>query len=107
MIPNLERYKKDLESLIARGTKLEVVMQVECYKQELSDKNKEFIDSLPTFKKAYQSWYSEPKVMVKQLLPDRLSDLVRFYEKPNSRKGRTNENYKVEDYLQGLTLTAR
>ncbi len=66
---------------------------------------KEFLKSLPSFKGTYQLWYSEAKVLVKQLLPDRLSDFVSHYEKPKARKGISYENYKIEDYLQDLRVT--
>jgi len=50
-------------------------------------------------------WYSEAKVLVKQLLPDRLADFVSHYEKPKSRKSVEVGNYNIEDYLQGLSVT--
>jgi hypothetical protein len=40
--------------------------------------------------------------LIKQLLPDRLSDFRSYYEKPKQRKNITRENYRIEDYLQGL-----
>ena len=67
------------------------------------DKPKEWIQELPSFKDEYQPWYSEAKALVRQLLPDRQSDFIRFYEKPKSRKVITNENYAIEDYLMGLS----
>jgi hypothetical protein len=63
------------------------------------------IKALPSFPEAYQPWYSEAKMLILQLLPDRLSDFVRYYEKPKSRKDLTVENYVIEDYLQGLIKT--
>ena len=42
---------------------------------------------------------------MRQLLPDRLPDLVRYYEKPRSRKDITYANYVIEDYLEGLKIT--
>lgn len=62
--------------------------------------------ALPSFNEEYQTWYSEAKVLIKQLLPDRLNDLVRHYEKPKPRKEISFENYRIEDYLQGLTTTS-
>src|SRR5262249_50608556 len=59
----------------------------------------------PSFEEAYQPWYSEAKVLIKQLLPDRLSDFVRHYEKPKPRKEITYESYRIEDGLQGLSVT--
>jgi hypothetical protein len=104
MQSNLDRYKKDLESLIARGEELFNAMQAECFPKQfkteiekLGDKGKEYIKNLPSFKTTYQSWYSEAKVLVRQLLPDRLSDFVRYYEKPTPRKDITYENYRIED----------
>jgi len=113
MISNLDRYKKDLESLILTGDKLYMALQLEhnreqfenAVKKNYGKKAKEFIDGLPSFGDTYQSWYSEAKSLVKQLLPDRLSDFVRHYEKPKPRKDITFENYRIEDCLQGLTIT--
>lgn len=44
-------------------------------------------------------------MLVRQLLEDRLADFVRHYEKPKIRKEITYENYRIEDYLQGLNVT--
>jgi len=38
-------------------------------------------------------------------LPDRLADFVGHYERPKSRKSPTYETYRVQDYLQRLTVT--
>lgn len=65
---------------------------------------KEFIKTLPSFRSEYQKWYSESLVLIKQLLPDRLSDFIRLYEKPKNRKEISHENYVLEDYLQGLAV---
>lgn len=94
MLPNLERYKKDLDSLIAKGGQLENALQAEClpegFKQtvekQLGDKADHVLKSLPSFSSDYQSWYSEAKVLVRQLLPDQISDFIRHYEKPKTRK---------------------
>ena len=113
MPSNLDRYKKDLDALIARGKKLNLAIQAEsrpeefaaALKKQLGDKVKDFVASLPSFSEGYQAWYSEAKVLIRQLLPDRLADFVRYYEKPKSRKEITSDNYKIEDYLQGLSVT--
>lgn len=111
MFSNLERYKKDLNSLVEKGGKLFDAMQAECFPKEFEDKlkkqyggkAKEVLNSFPSFRRDYQHWYSEAKVVVRQLLPDRLSDFVSYYERPKTRKNLTSENYRIEDYLQGLT----
>lgn len=113
MISNLERYKKDLDSLVSAGDKLHMSLQRDCFPEEFKaaankeygKKVKEFTDSLPSFNATYQAWYSEAKSLIKQLLPDRLADFVRHYEKPKPRKDISFENYRIEDCLQGLTIT--
>lgn len=113
MVSNLERYKNDLDKLIAKGDKLHLAMQRDCFpeefkrsvKEKLGKKAEQVLKDLPSFSEDYQSWYSEAKSIIKQLLPDRLSDFVRYYEKPKPRKDITYENYRIEDYLQHLTVT--
>jgi hypothetical protein len=113
MVSNLDRYKKDLDSLIAKGELLFFAIQRECLPQEFDkevkkqykDKAEEFLMKIPSFTDSYQVWYSEAKVVVKQILPDRLSDFVGHYETPNSRKGATYETYRIQDCLQGLNVT--
>ena len=110
---NLDRYKKDLESLIGTGEQLLNSIRAEFHpvefraeaRQKLGAKAKSFITSLPSFGATYQRWYSEAKALLRQLLPDRLTDFVRHYEKPKSRKAITYENYRIEDTLQGVTVT--
>ena len=109
---NLDRYKKDLESLILTGEKLHLSLlrkylpeQIESVKKQLDAKEKETLAALPPFATTYQIWYSEAKVLIKQLLPDRLADFVRHYEKPKPRKDITFESYRIEDCLQGLSIT--
>ena len=68
----------------------------------LGDEAEEYIQNLPSFKDDYQSWYSEATALIRQLLPERLADFTRYYEKPKSRKAVTRENYTIEDYLQGV-----
>jgi hypothetical protein len=114
MLSNLDRYKKDLESLIDRGGELLDAMQAECFPNEFEKALKkkysdgevaEYLKILPSFTGTYQIWYSEAKAVVRQLLPDRLSDFVSHYERPKARKDITSENYRIQDYLQGLSVT--
>jgi hypothetical protein len=115
MISNIEKYKKDLTRLIDHGVKLLNAMQYSQLPDQFREQAKKafktkkesdaFIDKLPIFTADYQTWYSEALVLIKQLLPDRVSDFIKYYEKPKMRKEITYENYVIEDYLQGLTIT--
>jgi hypothetical protein len=113
---NLDRFKKDLDSLITKGEHLLNAIQAESYPREFQsalkkefgndgERVKKFLATLPSFAVDYQPWYSEAKMLIKQLLPDRLSDFVRHYEKPKPRKNISYENYRIEDHLQGLNVT--
>jgi hypothetical protein len=113
MTTNLDRYKKDLDALLETGHELLSAMQAQALPEEYEralakhvgkKKAAETINSLPSFLDQYQPWYSEAKSLIRQLLPDRLEDLVRHYEKPKPRKEITWENYRIEDYLQSLTV---
>ena len=114
MMSNLDRYKKDLESLISTGEQLQNSIQVECFpdqfeskvKKQFGTKAEKIIAGLPSFAMTYQLWYSEAKALIRQLLPDRLADFIRYYEKPKPRKAITFESYRIEDYLQGLSVTS-
>jgi hypothetical protein len=112
MPTNLDRFRSDLEALIKRGDRLHLAIQAECFPEEFARQTKELGDQvaeavkeLPSFGSDYQTWYSEAKAAVKQLLPDRLSDFVRHYEKPKPRREITAESYRIEDCLQGISIT--
>jgi len=116
MASNLERFKTDLEALITRGDTLELAVQADTYPEDFaqaikkqsstSEKEiKKMIAGLPSFRFEYQAWYSEAHALIKQLLPDRLADFVRYYEKPKSRRELTFDTYTIEDHLQGISVT--
>lgn len=109
MQSNIEKYKDDLNKLIEKGNSLHMSMQYECFPEEveeqLGEKFKKVVKDFPNFNEEYQFWYSEAKAIIKQLLPDRLNDFIRHYEKPKPRKEISFENYRIEDYLQGLRVT--
>jgi len=106
----LERYKKDLDALIAKGEVLAFALLKQFSMLEylravmmLSPKERDrFLGSLPLFTNEYQPWYSEAMALVRQLLPDRLEDFISHYKTPTIRSIITMENYRIEDFLQGL-----
>ena len=108
---NEDRYEKDLDNLINKGNLLKTALLQDSIK-EIDYKGRHHPDceaeeatqSLPSFRDHYQPWYSEAKALVRQLLPDRLSDFTRYYEKPRSRKEITFENLVIEDHLEGITV---
>lgn len=113
MASNLDKYRSDLERLVEDSNKLLTALQFEWFPERFEEHFKKseggalqkYVESLPKFSKQYQGWYSEAKAVIKQLLPDRLEDFVRHYQKPKVRKAIDFENYRIEDCLQGLTVT--
>lgn len=112
MKSNLDKYKADLQKLLTTGDNLHLAIQAECFPNEVGkqlekayeEKAKEILKALPSFFETYQAWYSESKALIKQVLPGRLDDFTRLFEKPKARKEISYENYKIEDYLQGLRI---
>ena len=112
MASNLDRYKKELGSLIRLGEDLRLSMWVQHRPDAIEltlKENPEFMSekslaSLPSFDTTYQRWYSEALVLVRQLLPDRLDDFIQHYKKPKGRKRLDSESYRIEDCLQGWSI---
>lgn len=114
MSEKYEKFSKALDDLINEGDMLHMAMQFDCYgdafvegarKQLGEEKADKYIKSLPDFKTKYQGWYSEAQALVKQVLPDRLTDFQSYYEYPRVRKDTSFQNYMIKDYLQGLRVT--
>lgn len=110
---NLEKYRKDLDSLLSEASTLALCLSYEAtpdrvqkalFRSHKGDEEsvEKFLKDLPSFKKAYQHWYSEAVTLVKQLLPDRLKDFVRLYERPTTRRTIDAVTYRIEDACQGI-----
>jgi hypothetical protein len=112
---NIERFKADIERLVQQGMLLEFAMGHEAdrkasveHLQSVFKKKSEvdnFLKKLPKFKVEYEAWYSEALVLLRQLLPDRVTNFISFYEKPKGRKAVTYGEYFIQDYLQSLRVT--
>ena len=116
MTEKTKKFERDLDRLIDKGDNLSNAINYECYKEEFKrqarkvmdkDKMEIFINNLPNFTSEYQSWYSEALALIKQVLHDRLDDFASYYEYPRVRKEITFENYRIRDYLQGISITRR
>ncbi|TWC34576.1 hypothetical protein FBY03_11228 [Pseudomonas sp. SJZ079] len=116
-ISNLEKYRKDLDDLLVEAGQVQNSLIYLAYGhkefldtliRQLNGDEKQankLISELKPFLSIYQHWYSEALAIVKQLLPDRLADFIRLYEKPKNRKEISFENYRIEDACQGLRMT--
>jgi len=111
MANNLEKYKGDLKKLIDDGDLLLLALQNDHYPREVEKQYEanskgsyaKLKAVLPNFILGYQKWYSEAHAVIAQLLPARLEDFARHYERPKAaRKEITSANYVILDALQGL-----
>ena len=110
MMTNLDKFRKDISALKLSGTRLLHAMQLEAYNDEFielikrkmgnEEKALAYIENLPTFRVEYQSWYSESLALIRQILPDRLSDFTAHYEKPKGRKELYHSTYVILDFIQ-------
>lgn len=115
-VSNLEKYRTDLKTLLQEGRRvLQALLRdaqgVEVWranwkKNGWTEEEIEKLDKdLKPFRTYYHHWYSEALVVVKQLLPDRYADFVKFYERPKTRKTLNVETYRIEDACQSLSST--
>lgn len=114
---NLEKYRKDLDALLQEANLVERSLllhwigkaeYLKRVKKRLGGDEEQAaaeVEKISPFASAYQHWYSEAVSLVRQLMPDRLADFIRLYEKPKGRKEVTAENYRIEDACQGLRVT--
>ena len=72
-----------------------------------TDEVESSLKKLPIFRDVYESWYSEALALLRQLLPDRVSNFISFYEKLKGRKSIDYGNYVIQDYLQRVQVTYR
>lgn len=116
MSERTKKFSEELKRLIKEGDSLHMAIQYDCHPREFEErlgevfsedeeKIEKYIADLPTFRDDYQKWYSEAQAVIKQVLPDRLSDFTSYYEYPRVRKDISFKNYMVKDYLQGLAIT--
>ncbi|CAN7560240.1 hypothetical protein LJR221_003990 [Agrobacterium tumefaciens] len=113
---NIDRFLKDLESLIELGENLQFALIRALYgsaklsealkKAGITDERfQQIFQSSLVFSINYEAWYTESLALVRQLIPDRAKDFISMYEKPKGRRDITYGNYVIQDYLQGLRVT--
>jgi hypothetical protein len=104
-ISNLEKYKKDLEKLILLGDKmhLDLVYQALERQRKLTKDEQEAKTKLAgSFEDRYQRWFTEAQSVLKQLLPDRLSEFEDLYKLDSKRKSIDVTSYTIQDWLMGV-----
>jgi hypothetical protein len=116
MSERTKKFEDELEKLILDGEILLLAMGRECNTAQFDkkylkifggddDKLTSMLKKMPNFSREYQDWYSKAQALIKQVMPDRLSDFISYFDVPKGRKEITFQNYMIRDYLQGLRIT--
>lgn len=95
----IKKIKEECNKLKDEGKLLLKSFAIEC--EIIKQPKKEC--KLPDFKLEYQKWYSKSYLVIKQFLPDRLSDFVNLY-KLDKRKEISYSTYTISDALLGITV---
>src|SRR5436305_980963 len=108
MSSNLDRFKKDLNKLLLQGNEMLLDIHMEASSAEsLTSAQRQTLDQVKgSFQRNYQRWYTESCSVVKQLLPDRLPEIVRLYEGEGKRKEVNVTNFTIQDWLNGMRAVA-
>jgi hypothetical protein len=100
-----EKYRESVEDLIKRGFDLVTVLAYEVAPDAAKKKyGLETVDSLPSLRSEYESWYSEALATLRQLLPDRVDDFVGHYKPIKPRKNIDLSTFTISDFLHGRPL---
>jgi hypothetical protein len=104
MPSNLDRYKKDLQSLIKRGHEmsLDLIYPILAESKSLSAEEKKEAKAVEgKFAGDYQKWYTEATAVIRQIIPDRLDEFVSFYAPDSRRKSVDAMTFSIQDWLTG------
>ncbi len=105
MTTNLDRYKKDLDSLFLVAKKMDADLTVRALEErgKLSPEHQEIKKKYEgTFEREYQSWYTEAHSVIRQIIPDRLKEFELLYQGEGKRKQINATTFTIQDWLTGV-----
>ena len=105
MTTNLSKYKADLDKLLVLGGKMraDLEFQVRQENGKLSTELQEARNRVTNaFEENYQHWYTEAGSIIRQLIPDRLSEFQEIYKGDGKRKTADLQTYHIQDWLNGV-----
>lgn len=107
---NLKKIKEDFENLKSKGLLMLKCLEFKTYSpqkiKELSPKEREQEKALYNFfDKEYQSWFTESQILVKQLIPLRLTEFTELYIGDGKRKSIEFSTYNIQDWLRGTRVS--
>ena len=93
---NIQKYKDELKALVKLG--MEMFNYMISHNQESKDASPEVVLNVDG---KYQSWYTESYAVIKQILPDRLTEFEQLYKGDGRRKEVNFSTYNIQDWLNG------
>jgi hypothetical protein len=105
MITNLTKYKADLEKLLKLGysMELDLLFRHQTGKGRVDKGQKEAAQKASaSFEDNYQAWYTESHAVIRQLIPDRVSEFEQLYKGEGKRREINGITYTIQDWLNGL-----
>lgn len=109
MTTNLDKYRADLKTLIDLGERMLADLYARHLEQEGRLGEAERVAAKQpqgTFEREYQRWYTEATAVVRQLIPDRLTEFEHLYKGDGKRKDINQSTYSIQDWLNGLRAGA-
>lgn len=94
-----EEIKKEIDELLSSGSKMWRL----CFDGKKT--KKQIMTDFIKRPYEYQNWYTRALPVIKQLLPDRLTEFEELYIAKSNRKEITASNYTISDFLMGITVT--
>jgi hypothetical protein len=101
----VEKYKGDLEALIALGTKMYADLQlrnIQRSRELREDEAEAALEIDGAFEDGYQLWYTEASALVKQLVPDRHKEFENYYLADGKQKGFDISSFTIQHWLLGI-----
>jgi len=105
MITNLDKYKSDLDSLVSLGEEMELDLYLRYSEEqeELDEEAKAAASEIKgSFERNYQRFYTEACAVIRQIIPDRLSEFEQLYKGEGKRKDINIITYTIQDWLNGI-----
>ena len=98
---NILKYKADLGVLVTMGEQMKEDLERRIEKNEYeTTKDTVYIEN------CYQRWYTESFVVIKQLLPDRLTEFESLYMGDRRRKKIDTTTFTIQDWLNGIRIVS-
>jgi len=105
MNTSLVRYRSDLEKLLKVGQSMELdltLRHLENTRELSAEEKKTANEFVGTFERQYQRWFTESLAVIRQLIPDRLTEFEQLYKGDGKRRGINASTYHIQDWVNGI-----